>query len=113
MEHKNVAYMSSHIGDLPINSIGMRMAVDEIARLRAENERVQAELESVNTSTQRLDDENLRLIKERDAAALDIVTLLARGGCGACSMCASYSDERCKLEGPVCEPKWRGTEGQK
>lgn len=46
------------------------------------------------------------------AVKRDIVTLLERGGCGACQMCANYIDEKCKLEGPVCEPEWRGASEQ-
>jgi hypothetical protein len=36
------AFMTSAIGDLPINSEGMRKAVDEINRLMTENERLSA-----------------------------------------------------------------------
>lgn len=37
---ENCAYMTSPIGMLPINSHGLRLAVDEIALLKAENERL-------------------------------------------------------------------------
>lgn len=36
-------FMTSPIGDLPLNSDGLRRAVDEIARLKKENENLIAE----------------------------------------------------------------------
>jgi hypothetical protein len=39
------AFMTSSIGDLPINSEGLRKAVDEIARLKSENAALKERLE--------------------------------------------------------------------
>lgn len=40
---ETVTYMTSPIGDLPINSEGMRKGVDEVTRLRTELDRVTKE----------------------------------------------------------------------
>lgn len=52
------AFMTSPIGDLPINSDGLRKAVDELDRLRAENNRLNKSLEYHGGLVERMSADN-------------------------------------------------------